>query len=64
MMYQFTLDETGVTAETKGGSRKKNAILNFLFIISHKPVLAGSGLIAASTAERENYLEESRQHPE
>jgi hypothetical protein len=46
--YQFTLDETGVTAETKGGSRKKNAILNFLLIISHKPVLADSGLIAAS----------------
>lgn len=46
--YQFTLDETGVTAETKGGTRKKNAILNFLLLFSGKPGPAGSGLIAAS----------------
>ncbi len=46
--YKFTMDETGVTSETEGGTRKKNAIINFLLILSGKPGPAGSGLLAAS----------------
>jgi len=46
--YKFTLDETGITSETVGGTKKKNAIINFLLIFSGKPGPAGSGLLAAS----------------
>ena len=46
--YKFTLDETGITSETVGKTKKKNAIINFLLIFSGKPGPAGTGLLAAS----------------
>lgn len=46
--YKFTLDETGVTSETVGGTRKKNAIVNLLLVLSGRPGPAGAGLIGAS----------------
>lgn len=46
--YKFTMNETGVTSETVGGTRKKNAIVNLLLVLSGKPGPAGAGLIGAS----------------
>lgn len=46
--YRFTLDEAGVTAETAGGTRRKNAVVNLLLVLSGKPAPAGAGLLAAS----------------
>ncbi len=45
---RFIMDEIGVTAETIAGTRKKNAIVNLLLLLSGKPGPAGAGLIAAS----------------
>ncbi len=46
--YRFTVDEAGVTAETTGGTRRKNAVVNLLLLLSGKPAPAGAGLLAAS----------------
>jgi hypothetical protein len=46
--YQFTMDEVGVKAETVGGTRWKNGIINWLLLLSGRPGPAGAGLLAAS----------------
>jgi hypothetical protein len=46
--YQFTVDEVGVKAETVGGTRRKNVIINWLLLLSGRPGPAGAGLLAAS----------------
>jgi len=46
--YQFMVDEVGVKAETVGGTRRKNAVINFLLLLSGRPGPAGAGLLAAS----------------
>lgn len=46
--YCFSMDEVGVKAETVGGTRRKNAVINFLLLLSGRPGPAGAGLLAAS----------------
>ncbi len=46
--YQFTVDEVGVKAQTVGGTRRKNAIINWLLLLSGRPGPAGAGLLAES----------------
>ena len=46
--YQFSVDEIGVKAETVGGTRRKNAIINWLLLLSGRPGPAGAGMLAAS----------------
>jgi hypothetical protein len=46
--YHFSVDEVGAKAETAGGTRKKNSIINFLLLLSGRPGPAGAGLLAAS----------------
>ncbi len=46
--YRFSVDEVGVKAETAGGTRLKNAVINFLLLLSGRPGPAGAGLLAVS----------------
>ncbi len=45
---QFTVDETGIRSTTVGKTKRKNAVINTLLVLSGKPGAAGSGLLAAS----------------
>ncbi len=50
--YRFTLDEQGVSASTIGGTRKKNAVINALLVLSGRPSAMGAGMLAGSRQDQ------------
>ncbi len=45
---EFTLTESGVRSSVTGKTKRKNAVINTLLMLSGKPSFAGAGLLAAS----------------
>ncbi len=50
--YRFTLDEQGVLASTTGRTRKKNALINALLVLSGRPSAMGAGMLAGSRQDQ------------
>ncbi len=46
--YQYRLDENGIRAATSGQTAKKNAVVNFLLVISGQPGPMSAGAMAQS----------------
>ncbi|MBN1631927.1 MAG: hypothetical protein JW990_19405 [Thermoleophilia bacterium] len=46
--YRFEMDEHGISASTAAGTRKKNAVINTLLVLSGRPSAMGAGMLAAS----------------
>lgn len=50
--YRFTLDEQGVSASTVGQTRRKNAFVNALLVLSGRPSAMGAGVLAGSRQDQ------------
>lgn len=46
--YWYELDEQGISATTVGGTRRKNAVINTLLLVSGRPSTMGAGAVAAA----------------
>ncbi len=54
--YQFIVDDKGVNTATVGKTKRKNAVVNSLLLLTGRPGAAGAGLLAASRqVERVNW---------
>jgi len=56
--YRFELDEQGASASTVAGTRKKNAVVNALLVLTGRPSAMGAGMLAGSRQDQRVLWEE------
>ncbi|NLO27994.1 MAG: hypothetical protein GX113_07440 [Actinobacteria bacterium] len=61
--YRFEMDEQGISASTAARTRKKNAVINTLLVLSGRPSAMGAGaLVGVTDGEAEQAPAQTRTH--